>query len=76
MGHVLLGYWLAGGWLAGGRREAFRAVWREGQWGSDADAAKAEKRFKMRLSRYRAGLVAPPAEWQVPGTRLAEALEL
>jgi hypothetical protein len=57
------------------RREAFRAVWRERRWGSDADADLAEQRFKKRLSKYRAGLRAAAA-WLLPGSRLAEALEL
>jgi hypothetical protein len=56
------------------RREAFRAVWRERWWGSDADADKAEQRFSKRLAAYRAGLRATPAKWQVPGTCLAEVL--
>jgi hypothetical protein len=56
------------------RCAAFRAEWREGQRGSDADAAWAEKRFRKRLADYRARRHAPPAEWQVPGTRLAEVL--
>jgi hypothetical protein len=54
-----------------------RAGWgstREGQLGSDADADKAESRFKCRLAAYRARRAAPPVEWQVPGTRLAEVL--
>jgi hypothetical protein len=51
-------------------------VWREGVWGSDADADKAERRFKVQLSCYRTRRAAPPEEWQVPGSRLAEALEL
>ncbi len=58
------------------RREAFRAVWRDRWWGSDADADKAAQRFSGRLAAYRAGRCAPPVEWQVPGTCLAEALEL
>jgi hypothetical protein len=58
------------------RREAFRAVWRARGWGSDADADLAEKRFTGRLCRYRAGHVAPPAEWLLPGSCLAEALGL
>jgi hypothetical protein len=56
------------------RRAAFRAVWREGPWGSDADADLAEKRFAKRLSRNRAGHAAPPEAWQVPGSCLAEVL--
>jgi hypothetical protein len=56
------------------RREAFRAVWRERQWGSDADADLAEQRFAVRLAAYRAGHVAPPAKWLRPGSCLAEAL--
>jgi hypothetical protein len=58
------------------RRAAFQAVWRERQLGSDADAALAEKRFRMQRSTYRAGRTAPPVEWQQPGSRLAEALGL
>jgi hypothetical protein len=56
------------------RRAAFRAVWREGQRGSDVDADKAESRFKQRLSYYRGGHRATPVEWQVPGSCLAEVL--
>ncbi len=55
---------------------AFQAVWRERQRGSDADADKAEQRFKTRLYTYRAGRLAPPAEWRRPGSRLAEVLGL
>ncbi len=58
------------------RREAFQAVFREGKWGSDADADLAEKRFRKRLSTYRSGRYAPPAKWLLPGSCLAEALEL
>ncbi len=58
------------------RREAFRAAWREGQWGSDADADLAEQRFQKRVSRCRAGRGAPPEAWLLPGSRLAEALGL
>jgi hypothetical protein len=58
------------------RREAFRAVWRERKLGSVADAAKAEKRFRQRLAHYRARRAAPPEEWRVPGSCLAQALEL
>ena len=56
------------------RRAAFRAVWREGPWGSDADADLAEQRFKKRLAAYRAGHRAAPEAWQRPGTCLAEVL--
>jgi hypothetical protein len=58
------------------RRAAFLAVWRDRGWGSDADAALAEKRFKNRLCEYRSGTHAPPEAWLLPGSRLAEALEL
>ncbi len=58
------------------RRAAFRAVWRDRGWGSNADAAQAEKRFTMRLSKYRVGAHAPPEAWQQPGSCLAEALGL
>jgi hypothetical protein len=43
------------------RRAAFRAVWRKGKWGSDADAAKAEQRFSKRLCDYRGGHRAAPS---------------
>jgi hypothetical protein len=33
------------------RREAFQAVWRDRRLGSDADAALAEKRFRMHRLR-------------------------
>ncbi len=56
------------------RREAFRAVWRDRGWGSDADADLAEQRFKKRLAAYRAGHRAAPEAWQRPGTCLAEVL--
>ncbi len=56
------------------RRAAFRAVWSEGQLGSDAGAAKAERRFSKRLADYRTGRHAPPVEWRRPGSRLAEVL--
>ncbi len=58
------------------RRAAFQVVWRERQLGSDADAAKAEQRFKSRLAHYRGGRDAPPVEWRRPGSRLAEVLGL
>ncbi len=58
------------------RRAAFRAVWRDRGWGSDADADLAEKRFTMRLSRCRAGPAAPPEAWLRRGSCLAEALGL
>jgi hypothetical protein len=58
------------------RREAFQAVWRDRGWGSDADADLAEQRFRARRSRYRAGHAAPPEAWLLPGSCLAEALEL
>jgi hypothetical protein len=51
----------------------FRAVWRERQWSSDADADQAEKRFTVRLSDPHRS--APPEAWQRPGTCLAEALD-
>jgi hypothetical protein len=50
-----------------------RVLWK---WGSDADADLAEKRFQKRLSDHRSGHRAPPAKWRVPGSCLAEALEL
>jgi hypothetical protein len=56
------------------RCAAFQAEWREGQRGSDADAARAEKRFRKRLADYRARHRAPPEKWQLPGSRLAEVL--
>ncbi len=54
----------------------FQAVWRERRLGSDADAAQAEMRFKVRLSKYRAGHCATPEEWLLPGSCLVEALGL
>jgi hypothetical protein len=56
------------------RREAFRAVWREGPWGSVADADAAEQRFSERLSYYRTRRRAPPEAWRRPDSCLAEAL--
>jgi hypothetical protein len=56
------------------RLAAFQAVWCEGQWGSDADAAQAERRFAVLLSRYRARPSPPPEAWRRPGSRLAEVL--
>jgi hypothetical protein len=56
------------------RREAFRAEWSEGPWGSDADTDQAEQRFSTRLSRYRAGHAAPPEAWLRRGSCLAEVL--
>jgi hypothetical protein len=45
--------------------------------GSDGDGdLLAEQRFAVRLAAYRAGHVAPPVEWLLPGSCLAEALEL
>ncbi len=57
-------------------RKNTKAHKRERQRGSDADADKAGKRFQTRLNNIRAGRVAPPAEWQRPGSRLAEVLGL
>jgi hypothetical protein len=57
-------------------RAAFRAVCRERQRGSDADADKAYSRFGVRLSGYCTGRAALPVEWRRPGSCLAEALGL
>jgi hypothetical protein len=48
--------------------------WREGPWGSDADADLAEKRFRQRLAHYRARRAAPPEAWLRRGSCLAEVL--
>jgi hypothetical protein len=44
------------------------------RWLSTSTADKAERRFRQRLADYRAGHRAPPEEWRVPGTCLAEVL--